>query len=91
MNAVDTNVLVYFVDQDEPLKRGKAIELLDKLVPDDVETVLLWQVATKFLSCLRRWEQEGGSPARTSGNFQQFDLMFRCVLQPKRSYGNRLT
>jgi len=26
MNAVDTNVLVYFVDSDEPAKRAKAID-----------------------------------------------------------------
>ena len=32
MNAVDTNVLVYFVDRDEPTKRAKAIELLAGLV-----------------------------------------------------------
>lgn len=31
MNAVDTNVLVYFVDRDEPTKRAKAVELLDRL------------------------------------------------------------
>ena len=28
MNAVDTNILVYFVDQDEPVKRTKAVALL---------------------------------------------------------------
>jgi len=31
MNTVDTNVLVYFVDRDEPAKRAKAVALLDRL------------------------------------------------------------
>ena len=48
MNAVDTNVFVYFVDRDQPSKRAKAVELLDRLVKEDVETVLLWQVAAEF-------------------------------------------
>jgi predicted nucleic acid-binding protein len=81
MNAVDTNVLVYLIDRDEPLKRDKAIELLDELVAEDVETVLLWQVAAEFLSCLRRWEREGRiARQETLGNFQRLDSMFRCVL-----------
>ena len=66
MNAVDTNVLVYFVDRDEPAKRAKAIELLDGLVKEDVETILLWQVAAEFLSCLRRWQPELSLPIHNS-------------------------
>jgi len=59
MNAIDTNVLVHFVDFDEPVKRAKAIDLLERLGADEIETVLPWQVAAEFLSCLRRWENEG--------------------------------
>jgi predicted nucleic acid-binding protein len=81
MNAVDTNVLIYFVDRDEPRKRAKAIELLDSLVKEDVETVLLWQVGAEFLSCLRRWENEGRIGRQdTLGNLQRVESMFRCVL-----------
>jgi predicted nucleic acid-binding protein len=40
MNAVDTNVLVYFVDVDEPAKRAKAIELLERLETEANDTVL---------------------------------------------------
>jgi predicted nucleic acid-binding protein len=80
MNAVDTNVFVYFVDRDEPLKRGKAVELLDRLAKDDVETVLLWQVAAEFLSCLRRWENEGRiNRQEVQGNFDRLEALFRCV------------
>ena len=31
MNAIDTNVLVYFVDEHEPAKQAKATELLERL------------------------------------------------------------
>ena len=59
MNAVDTNVFVYALDADEPLKQGKAQQLLDRLVPRRGETELLWQVAREFLSCLRKWHAAG--------------------------------
>jgi predicted nucleic acid-binding protein len=80
MNAIDTNVFVYFVDQDEPSKRAKAIELLDRLVKENVETVLLWQVAAEFLNCLRRWEKEGRiNRQEVLGNFNRLETMFRWV------------
>lgn len=59
MNAIDTNVFVYALDADEPVKQVKAIALLDQLTPDPSQTLLLWQVAGEFLSCLRRWESAG--------------------------------
>jgi len=81
MNAVDTNIFVYFIDRDEPAKRVKAIELFDSLTQEDVETVLLWQVAAEFLNCLRRWGNEGRiSREETWGNLKQLESMFRCVL-----------
>jgi predicted nucleic acid-binding protein len=81
MNAVDTNVLVYFLDEDEPTKRGQAIGLLDRLGKDEVETVLLWQVAGEFLCCLRRWESEGRiKRSDTLRNLKRVETMFRCVL-----------
>lgn len=81
MNAVDTNILVYVIDQDEPVKRAKAVGLLDNLVQEDVETVLLWQVATEFVSCLRRWEREERiGRQETLGNLERLHSIFRCVL-----------
>ena len=35
MNAVDTNVLVYLVDADEPAKQAQARELMDRLAIGD--------------------------------------------------------
>lgn len=59
MNAVDTNVFVYALDADEQEKQPKAIDLIDRLSAAPSETVLLWQVAGEFLSCMRRWESAG--------------------------------
>jgi predicted nucleic acid-binding protein len=54
MNAVDTNVFLYALDADEPVKQAKAIALLDRLVAQPTKTLLMWQVAAEFLSQLRR-------------------------------------
>lgn len=59
MIAIDTNILVYAMDHDEPLKQRLAIELLEKLSQPRSNTVLLWQVASEFLNCLRKWQQHG--------------------------------
>jgi predicted nucleic acid-binding protein len=74
MNAVDTNVYVYAFDSDEPLKQAKARELLKLLTQKPAETVLLWQVAGEFLSCLRKWESAGRL------NPEDVDADFRLVL-----------
>ena len=68
MNAVDTNVLVYAFDSDEPVKQKRAMDLLDQLVLPPIETILLWQVVAEFLACLRKWEAAAklsGSEAET--------------------------
>ncbi len=84
MNAVDTNVFVYFFDDEEPAKQAKAAELLDRLVQPPSGTVLLWQVAGELLSCLRRW---GSSGKRTAGDvdadIQDILAMFPLELPTK--------
>jgi predicted nucleic acid-binding protein len=82
MNGVDTNVLVYFVDRQEPAKRAKALSLIDWLVNEESdETVLLWQVLAEFLSCLRRWENDGRiDRLETIANLERVELLFRCAL-----------
>lgn len=80
MNALDTNVLIYFVDFDEPIKRAKAIDLLENLGEQDEETVLPWQVAGEFLSCLRRWENIGRiDRSVTLEHLEQLEATFRLV------------
>lgn len=62
MNAIDTNVLVYAIDSHEPVKQAKARELLSRLNPGST-TILPWQVACEYLSCLRRFAVTGRFPA----------------------------
>jgi predicted nucleic acid-binding protein len=50
MNAVDTNVLVYSLDADEPVKQAKAKSLLSALSSTPPQTILPWQVAGEFLN-----------------------------------------
>ncbi len=77
MNAVDTNVLVYFVDADDPTKQAQAIALLDKLAQEATPTILPWQVAVEFLSFLRRQQNAGKiTAADTQRNLQQMETMF---------------
>jgi predicted nucleic acid-binding protein len=45
MNAVDTNVFVYALDVDEPIKQAKAQDLFQRLARTGDSTVLPWQVA----------------------------------------------
>lgn len=62
MNAIDTNVLVYAIDSHEPAKQAKARDLLNSLGSGST-TVLPWQVAAEYLSCLRRFVATGRFPA----------------------------
>ncbi len=81
MNAVDTNVLVYFADADEPVKQQQASQLLAELCLPETDPLLLWQVAAEFLNCLRRWEFAGRiSRAETLRLFSQIEESFELVL-----------
>ena len=59
MNAIDTNILIYSIDDTFPDKRHRALELLLDLNEQDTPLILLWQVAVEYLACLRRWENAG--------------------------------
>lgn len=77
MNAVDTNVYVYTIDADEPVKQAKAIELLDRLAQNRAETVFIWQVAGEFLNQLRKFEANGKlTPTEVEATFKRFRAMF---------------
>ncbi|MCY2989969.1 MAG: PIN domain-containing protein [Planctomycetota bacterium] len=81
MNAVDTNVVVYSLDQHEPAKRAKAGDLFNRLGQTGDRPVLLWQVAGELLSCLRKWEDRGRI-ARTDTPFylQRIRAMFPLIM-----------
>jgi predicted nucleic acid-binding protein len=74
MNAVDTNILVYAVDDNEPVKQGKAQTLIGQLVAGSKPTVLLWQVIVETVNQLRRWQTLGELSA---AEFEQHVKTFR--------------
>ncbi|HJT35668.1 MAG TPA: hypothetical protein VJ783_26810, partial [Pirellulales bacterium] len=77
MNAVDTNIFVYGLDNSEPSKQAKAQALMARLFQPPVETLLLWQVAGELLSCLRTWEPEGRiSSADVEAHFRDAFALF---------------
>jgi predicted nucleic acid-binding protein len=91
MNAIDTNVLVYFVDEHETAKQAKATELLEDLSEEETETALLWQVAVEFLSCLRRWENEGRIDRMTiREQVKRLENTFPCVMPSRSLLGRSL-
>ena len=81
MNAVDTNVFVYALDNDEPLKQAKAQDLFQRLALASGSTVLPWQVAGEILSNLRKRESAGRiTPAEVEDHFRKFLAMFPLVI-----------
>src|SRR5215475_13539883 len=74
MNAVDTNILVYAVDDNEPVKQGKAQTLIGQLVAGSTPTVLLWQVIAETMNQLHRWQRLGELSAT---EFEQHVKTFR--------------
>jgi predicted nucleic acid-binding protein len=75
MNAIDTNIFAYLFDSSAPAKKALAQKLLEGLILRPHETVMLWQVASEFLACLRKVERKGLLGP------EQLKVSFREVLQ----------
>lgn len=68
MNAIDTNILVYTVDQNEIIKRGVAKELVRRLQHES-DTLLMWQVLAEYA----RWLTSGRqAPMLTRGQIREY-------------------
>src|ERR1700722_12539241 len=81
MNAVDTNILLYAVDNKEPGKQAKAQLVLQQLVTGSEQTVLLWQVLAESVHHLRRWKNLGElSEAEFDQHVQTFRTLFPLVV-----------
>ena len=90
MNAADTNIYVYALDADEPVKQGKALELFDRLVLQSADTVFIWQVAGEFLSQLRRWQSTGRlTPEEVQATFRRFSAMFPLRIRARAYFNSR--
>jgi predicted nucleic acid-binding protein len=87
MNAVDTNILLYSVDRNEPIKQFKAQQLLQQLHSAADPTILLWQVMGKLAQQLRRWRDPGRlTPAEFSQHIQAFRHLFPLVLPTPEAF-----
>lgn len=81
MNAVDTNVLLYRVDKNEPVKQAKATALFADLNHRSTPCVLLSQVAVEFAAGLTRWMQTAKvTPGQRLAYFQNVVAIFPFVL-----------
>src|SRR4051812_33656301 len=87
MNAVDTNVLLYSVDRNEPIKQLKAQQLLQQLHSATEPTVLLWQVLGELTQQLRRWRDQGRlSPTEFSLRVRAFRHLFPLALPTPEAF-----
>lgn len=81
MNAVDTNVLLYSVDRNEPEKQRIAQQLLQRLHSGNEATLLVWQVLGEAAQQLRRWRDAGRlTPAEFTQHVQAFRYLFPLSL-----------
>ncbi len=81
MNAIDTSVFVYLVDEAAGGKQIRAQQFVDELGNSAAETVLLWQVAAEYLNCMRRWEMAGRSTrAKTVESFEKLESAYDLIL-----------
>jgi predicted nucleic acid-binding protein len=87
MNAVDTNVLLYSVDRNEPIKQHKAQQLLQQVRVAGEPTVLLWQVLGESTQQLRRWRDLGRlTPTEFSEHVRAFRHLFPLVLPTPEAF-----
>lgn len=78
MNAIDTNILVYALSDDEPAKSLAAQQLLRSLQPTD--TVLLWQVAVEFGAVVARLARQRRISTTEQDAWHMARSRFRLVL-----------
>lgn len=80
MIAVDTNVLVYMVDDGHPQKQQVAKDLVRNLHSHGTG-VLLWQVAVEFLAVLKKLKQQGNlSDPDINGPLLRIRQLFPIIL-----------
>lgn len=92
MNAIDTNIYLYAIDDAEPVKQRKAIDLLDRLEPRRSPVVLPWQVAVEYLNGLRRWARSGKVAAgRVESQLEELLAIFPLAFPTRDVFGISLS
>lgn len=85
MIAIDTNILVYAIDNDAPIKQAKSLDLLSRLRQVPGSTILLWQVAAELLSVLRKRQSKGRiTSTEVETHYRQYGMMFPLVVPGPR-------
>jgi len=91
MKAVDTNILIYAIDQTDMPKHLRAVDLLKQLIGSSDPPVLLWQVGCEYLSYLQRQRAEGRfTPAEVGTEMNQVLTAYELVLPVSAIYGAAL-
>jgi predicted nucleic acid-binding protein len=92
MNAVDTNVLLYSVDRNEPARQLIAQQLLQQLRSAPEPTLLLWQVLGETAQQLRRWRDQGKlTPAEFAQHILAFRYLFPLALPLAEAFDSALS
>lgn len=87
MNVIDTNILLYSVDRNDPVKQLKSRELLLQLRAGPEPTVLLWQVLGETTQQLRRWRDQGRVTAEDfTRHITAFRHLFPLVLPTAEAF-----
>jgi predicted nucleic acid-binding protein len=76
MNAVDTNVLLYIRDPNDPEKQQIAVDLVRSL-PDGV---LLWQVAGEYIHASRKLKSTGYTQTKAWEDMKKFQFFWTTIL-----------
>ena len=91
MNAIDTNVLLYSVDRNEPTKQLKAQGLLQQLHSTAEATLIPWQVLGEMAQQLRRWRDQGKlTPAEFSQHVLAFRNLFPLLLPVPEAFDSAI-
>jgi predicted nucleic acid-binding protein len=76
MNAVDTNILLYIRDHNEPKKQDIAIDLVRSLT----DGALLWQVAGEYIHASRKLKSTGYTPTKAWEDMKRFQFFWTTIL-----------
>lgn len=83
MNAIDTNVLIYAIDDSQPIKGRRAGALLSDLSNQPTPTLLPWQVLCEFTAFLAKYRRRPSIPEQSvefAAIVREFQLRFPLAL-----------
>lgn len=92
MNAVDTNILLYSIDRNDPARQHIAQQLLQQLHSTAEPTLLLWQVLGELAQQLHRWRDQARlSPSEFLELTHTFRHLFPLALPTAEAFDSALS